>query len=44
MVIIKMNLSIEDDLAREFQKKCIDERITMSEKIRNWIKEYLEEK
>lgn len=34
--------SIEEETAREFKKQCIDNKVTYSEVIENFMKEYSE--
>ncbi|WP_119344012.1 plasmid partition protein ParG [Facilibium subflavum] len=39
----KLNVNIPDSLHYAFKKKCIEEKINMSDLVKKWIQSYLSE-
>lgn len=39
-----LQVKLEDIIHKDFKRKCLDNEIDMSEKVREWIKEYINKK
>lgn len=36
-----LQVKLEDSIHKDFKRKCLDNEIDMSEKVREWIKKYI---